>query len=380
MRRLLTLLTVVALMSLPIVGSATTGNDNYLDRFQDGDVWTGSDGSILWPSPWKEIGDDGDSKKGSVQVVSSDYCVEGKCMLIDASVLPNVGARRMADLSFFREGELCFDLNVVAGGLEVGSNLLVQVTTDGSNWTPLATYQLSESFDDHEVFDLSEYLSVGFGVRFKVTGLLTGSQVYIDNVEISGPTSEPTTTTTTVTEPTSTSSTTTITVPTTTTTHPRSATTSTTAPAAATTTAPATTTTTVSVRAGSDVTTTSTTTTTTVAADQDGSDQRDEGAVVAIASGGPPAASGLRAAARGLQANFDGKIFGKVKSTSPDLTETDFHVSFAMATEVIQSSWAWMILLGLTIAWAIVTGVERRKFESAISRLRMFAMRNGTNA
>ncbi|MGC2241892.1 MAG: hypothetical protein WA726_13755, partial [Acidimicrobiia bacterium] len=214
MRRFWVILCVLALLALPMMASATTGTDNYLDRFQDGDVWTGSDGSILWSSPWKEIGDDGDSKKGSVQVVTSGYCADGRCMSIDASLLPNVGARRMADLSFFQEAELEFDLDVIAGGLELGSNLIVQVTSDGDNWSTLHTYPLAESFTDHEAFDLSQYLCEGFGFRFKVAGVLTGAQVFIDNVEISGPTTEPTTTTTTISEPT----TTTTTIPTTTTT------------------------------------------------------------------------------------------------------------------------------------------------------------------
>ncbi|MGA7227310.1 MAG: hypothetical protein WBZ45_03750, partial [Acidimicrobiia bacterium] len=153
-------------------------------------------------------------------------------------------------------------------------------------------------------------------------------------------------------------------------------TTTSTAPTTTTTTLPTTTTTTRAVVA---VTTTSTS----VPRQEEtgGGDPvgQDAEVVIAVAAGGPPAGSGIRAAARGLQANFDGQIFGKVKGDRPDLATTDFNVDFALAAEVIEASWAWMILLGLTIAWAVVSGVERRRFESALTRLRMFAMRNGTS-
>jgi hypothetical protein len=32
-----------------------------------------------------------------------------------------------------------------------------------------------------------------------------------------------------------------------------------------------------------------------------------------------------------------------------------------MAVEVIESSWAWIVLLGLVIAYSIISGLDRRR-------------------
>ncbi|MGA8040232.1 MAG: hypothetical protein WCA93_09020 [Acidimicrobiia bacterium] len=380
MRRLRVILVVSALLALPLAALATTGTDNYLDRFQDGDVYTGSDGSLDWSGPWQEFGESDGSKKGDVRVVTSDLCKSSpQCLSMGSltTLLGDVGVSRKADTSVFGgDVELCFDIVATEGWT---GSLKVEVNGNGSGWKELETFALGSPLDEHPTFDISEYQDTNFRIRFTYDAVLSGAQVFIDNVEISGPATEPTTTTTTVSEPTTTSSTTTI--PTTTTTHPRPTTTSTTASeptttsSTTTTTAPSTTTTTRAVVA--------VTTTTTVPGQDEteggGSGQRDGEVVVAVGTGAPPAGSGIRAAARGLQANFDGEVFGKVKGDRPDLAATDFHVDFALAAEVIEASWAWMILLGLTIAWAVVSGVERRRFESTLTRLRMFAMRNGTS-
>jgi hypothetical protein len=73
-----------------------------------------------------------------------------------------------------------------------------------------------------------------------------------------------------------------------------------------------------------------------------------------------PNGSGIRAAARGLQANFQGDLFGEVRTVSA-LNGVDLQADYKMAVEVIRSSWAWMALLGLVIAWAIITGLDRRR-------------------
>jgi hypothetical protein len=47
-------------------------------------------------------------------------------------------------------------------------------------------------------------------------------------------------------------------------------------------------------------------------------------------------------------------------SISP-LTGVDFQARFSMAVEIIEASWAWIVLLSLVIAWSIVSGMDRRK-------------------
>ena len=81
-----------------------------------------------------------------------------------------------------------------------------------------------------------------------------------------------------------------------------------------------------------------------------------DGSTQAFALGG----SGIRAAARGLQADFQGDIYGEVRSVSA-LNGIDFQADFNLAVEVIEASWAWIVLLGLIIAYSIISGLERRR-------------------
>ena len=81
-----------------------------------------------------------------------------------------------------------------------------------------------------------------------------------------------------------------------------------------------------------------------------------DGSIQTFAPGG----SGIRAAARGLQANFQGDIYGEVRSASA-LNGIDFQADFNLAVEVIEASWAWIVLLGLIIAYSIISGLDRRR-------------------
>jgi hypothetical protein len=81
-------------------------------------------------------------------------------------------------------------------------------------------------------------------------------------------------------------------------------------------------------------------------------------------SDGSPDGSGIRQTARGLQADFDGGLFGEVGAISP-ITGVDFQARFSMAVEIIGASWVWMVLLALVIAWSIVSGMERRRSQLA---------------
>ncbi|MEX2651600.1 MAG: hypothetical protein WD473_04015, partial [Acidimicrobiia bacterium] len=208
MRRVLKPVLFVVAFALTIPAAATTETANYKDKF-NAIGWSGSDGSLPWSGPWQEIGDDGDEKQGKVRVVSSGNCPSGKkCMRISATLLlTDIGAMRGADLSVLEEPELCFDVVNVPDALSLpGTKLRVEVNT-GSGWSTLdgGEYDLGDEFEDHPTFDLSDFRTENFQVRFLVVGLLSTSEVFIDNVEISGELIETTTTTTTA--PTTTSTT-----------------------------------------------------------------------------------------------------------------------------------------------------------------------------
>jgi hypothetical protein len=384
MRRLTAVVVAIALMGLAVTASAhETGH--YKDKFTS-ISWHGSDGSLPWPGPWSEIGDDGDEKKGNVRVVSSGNC-SGNCMRISAltTLLGSIGAVRSADTSFLEGITLSFDVRSTSSLL--ASTLDVQVN-GGGGWVGVAQYNLAPGINEHASIDVSDFSSENFRVRFLFSGLLLSSEVYIDTVEILGTYVESTTTTTTTVPQTTTTtaSTTTTTQPSTTTTSGPAGTTSTTTPGSG---SPAPTTTTTqpgegkststTVPGDTDGSTTSTTpdsTTTTIigggpcgpgqgggpdGGDPDGSGLGDggtegDGVTNAFAPGG----SGIRAAARGLQANFQGDLYGDVRSVSA-LNGIDFQADFNMAVEVIEASWAWIVLLGLVIAYSIVSGLDRRR-------------------
>ncbi|MDP9494156.1 MAG: hypothetical protein M3P87_02855 [Actinomycetota bacterium] len=331
-------------MALPAVADEDA---NFKDKF-DSISWGGSNGSLPWSGPWLEIGDDGDEKKSNVRVVSSGNCASGNCIRFSAltTLLGSIGAERSADTSVLEDAELCFDL--MATESLFGSQLLVQVN-GGGGWVTVATYNLGAEQTDHPTIDISDYRSADFSLRFEFSGALLSSEVFIDNVEITGEMIEETTTTTTAPPTTTTTSPTTTTAPTTTTTRP---TTTTTRP-------PSTTT----VFDGESPTTT-------VTGDTSSTTPPDDSSASGLITTGdddqlPPGSdglggSGIRQAARGLQANFDSGLFGEVSAISP-ITGVDFQARFTMAVEIIEASWAWMVLLGLVIAWSIVSGMERRR-------------------
>jgi len=342
MRRALVPVLLVVTLGLALPAAAHE-NGNYKDKF-DSIGWGGSNGSLPWSGPWTEDNDDGDEKQGNVRVVSSGNCASGNCMRFSAltTLLGPIGATRDADTSVFEDAELRFDLMATAALF--GSQLLVQVD-NGGGWVTVASYNLGAAQTDSPKIDISAYRSADFSLRFQFSGVLLSSDVFIDKVEITGQMIEETTTTTTTTTP----PTTTTTPPTTTTTRPTT-----------TTTRPTTTT------SGSD----GNSSTTTTLAGSTSTTSRDDSTDSTLISAGvddelPPGSdgpegSGIRQTARGLQANFDGGLFGEVSAISP-ITGVDFQARFSMAVEIIEASWAWMVLLALVIAWSVVSGMDRRR-------------------
>jgi hypothetical protein len=326
---------------------------NYKDEFIS-IGWGGSDGSLSWSGSWTEIHDDNDEKFGSVRVVSSGNCQSGNCINITGAVLNGIGVQRTADASVIESPELCYDLLVIPG-LDLDGTLLVQAKADAS-WTTIAQHDLSEEDQEHVTLDLSDFESDQLRIRFLVTGLVTTSDVFIDNVEIAGRFTEDTTTTT---------------APSTTTTTEGDggqATTSTTKPTSSTSTTTARSTSTTRATSDTTIADPGSSTSTTVA-DTTTTSGDNSSAVIAIGGGddeqppgpgGPPDGSGIRPATRGLQADFDGSLFGQATAISP-ITGVDFQARFSLAVEMIEASWVWIVLLALVISWSIVSGMERRR-------------------
>lgn len=308
MRRLLATLAVFALMTSATAALGAVEADparlaSYLDLF--GSVsYSGSDGSISWESPWKEMGEGDGPSNGAVHVDVDPFCANMRCLQIfgQGETYSRTGLVRSADLSVFEDVDLSYDVKrLFDENLEdtleetEDAELLIQVSTDGSEWKTIDDFGLETTDPNpiHRVHGVNNWISKGFAVRFVVTGTLVG-EVFIDNVEIQGTlVPQPTTTTTT------------------------------------TTTAP-------------------TTTSTTVAA-------------VVLPPPAPPPESGIRETASGVQADFSSDLFGSMETGYPEVLEVELNADYKMAVEVIESSWVWMIGLLIVIAAAIVGGLDRRK-------------------
>lgn len=368
MRRLIVVGLVAVVLSLSVTASATS-SEHYKDRFSS-IGWGGSDGSLQWSGPWSELNDDGDEKKGSVRVVSSGHCANGNCMRI-AGILSGTGARRTAPTGDLEDLSLRYDLkNLRTLPLLDLTSLVVEVRGDGE-WVRIAEHDLGEGFSGQYTHDaLDEFRSESFQVRFLVSGAAMTSEVYIDNVEVRGVPDEELSTTTTTTAGDTTTTTTPVT---TTTTTPVTTTTTTTEPQAKTKTAeqPAassssstTTSTTIATGGRDDGATSNSPPSTTIASTttttRDATASSSATSVSAGADGGSSGGSGIRAAARGLQASFRSDLFGDVRAVD-SLGGVDLQADYAIAVEVIRSSWAWMVLLGLVTAWAMVSGLDRRR-------------------
>jgi hypothetical protein len=346
MRRALGALVVVALVAVTPVALAESDWENYLDKFSSVS-YGGSDGSLHWSKPWQEVGPERDDDPSSrpVRVAEQDGCASGRCLIIDSDPLLTVGqgAFRLADLSGFEAAKLSYAVGFDGDDdllEEATAELVVEVTTDGgTTWVPVDIVGLGNA--GLRKVDVSTFISSRFGVRFMMTGAL-GTSVLIDNVEIAG--SVPTTTTTTTTTLVST----TLTVPPTTLT---------------------TTTTTTITTQPTTSTTSATTTTTDPGGDESTTTTTEASGASAGASGGGPddptgsgdgtaesSTSGLRRTSVGIESNFETGLFGP----APEVLAFDISPGYAIAVELIEAAWHWVLALALLIAAALIKGIDRR--------------------
>jgi hypothetical protein len=326
--------TLMAVSSVALAG--TEQYESYKDLFPD-ITYSGSAGSVHWEKPWFEVGENDGPGAGMVRVYTGG-CYDHKCLIIEGrGDVGTLGAQRYADLSFFEDADLCFDVVAQLEGEEDLSEgeLWVQVTSDGETWKTVDSFNLQHLDGNarHRQKGLNNYLTDGFGVRFIVTGTLVG-EVYVDNVEIKGQfggasatTSTKTTSTTSTTEPNQTTSTIT------TTGGPETTTTGATAIATADTTS----------------TTFAQTTTTSVAA------------LVPVDPLEPPSNTGLRLTDFGVQAGYSPDWFGAMDMGTSDVLSVGLEANYSTAVEVFSTTWIWMVALLLIIAVAIVTGLDRRR-------------------
>ena len=336
------LLAVLAAMSM-LAPTALAGEYGaYRDEFKTVS-YNGSVGSLDWTSSgWAELNDDGNKTTGAVHVDPGGNCVGSNCLHIhsEGSELVGVGANRQADTSVFSWFELCYEVRY--DEFEAGTDAVLVVeksVNGGETWHPLRTHELSEDLQEHPIIEIGGPYESTI-IRFAVQGYVSG-EVFIDDVELKGTLAGSSTTTTTSPSTTTTVKATTSTTQATTTTTKATTTTSTTAP---------TTTTTVPE-------TTETTEAVVIAPPQEPPSRFD----------GPPAGSGIRETAVGLQVAFENELFGEVGFVSSDFASVDHNANFRIVAEVIEAGWVWIVVLVCLLAWATVAGLEQRRRIAAVT-------------
>lgn len=358
MRRALVLLTVLGLMLLAGAALAESGSENYLDKFSSVS-YSGSDGSLHWAGPWKEVGENDGPGSGRVRVEGSGC--SGQCLTIEASGLLTTGrgAYRLADTADFSHSSLSYKVGFNGGDPLLGlvtATLTVDATSNGGgSWSRIDSVVLgSEDDEDQRSVSVTGFASDDFGVRFLVTGSL-GAEVLIDNVEVAGEIPPPPTTTTTSTTTTTTSATTTttlITLPPPTLPKLSTTTTTTTKTTTTTTTPISSTTTTADLEANGSTTTIDPGETTTTVVAGVGGDDDDPGG----GGDGGGLQSGLLQTSIGVGSDVPRGLFG----STPEVLSFEVAPGYANAVELIEASWVWVLGLALMIAAALIRGIDRR--------------------
>lgn len=349
MRRLLGLGLAVALMVPAVAVLGEEPYEYYKDKF-DSVSFSGSNGSLVWKSPWVEFGDESEGPaEGNVRV-GSDGC-SGKCLHLEGELLGTdpYGVYRPADLSMFETVELCFEMQIDGISEAV---LSVYVTSNGSSWERVRSYPvLTNGGYHHPIVDLDEYRTEGFAVMFKVEGLLGGEVIAIDNIELKGTVVSTTSSSSTSTSSTSSTSSSTSTSSTTSTSTTSSTTTSTTTARSTSTTTP---TTTDDSRAAAASTTSSSTTT--IAATTTTSSETGAGLPPQ-----PPFDSGLRDTPGGLIADYEPGMMGDMQMAEVEVLGAEITADFSLAHEAFGEVKVWIAVLALFITAAIVSGMDWRR-------------------
>ena len=399
MRRWAAAIIVVVLLVPAVVAGASGGGaseETYKDYF-DTVSYSGNNGSLDWSGPWVEGGESDGPGSGAIRVVSSGSCHEGRCLELRGGILSQPIIRRQADLSEFVEARLHFRAHLIPAPLVSTGRLSVEVRGDGSGWSSVADYALTEAGGHSDSVDISGYLGDDFEVRFLLGGqLLLADKVYIDDVKVIGsvPVATTTSTTTTTTTTTSTTSTTTPSTPTTTSTStPGGTSPSTTTPATGTaTSSPAapsgSPTTTIDTAAGPAATGTSTTIEPGPTIVEDGQDDDSSPAVTGITTptgsipgdaptgteGDPtalavPDGSGLRLSRVGLLADYRAGMMGDMGTGEIEVLGVSLDADFSMAVEAFQATRLWIAALALVIAAALVSGMDIRRSRKGVAGL-----------
>ena len=154
------------------------GSGNYTGTDNIGQGWPQT--SSAWANNWTETGDEGTVRRqAAIQVVSNELRFGNT----GTSNETGWTVRRGVNLSGQTYANLRFHLR--DNGLTATDKLAVEVTSDGTNWVRLATFQgdqVGRTYDPiaaTSAFNISPYISANTAVRFVILNNMTGTNLLV---------------------------------------------------------------------------------------------------------------------------------------------------------------------------------------------------------
>ena len=146
-------------------------------------------GGAGWVANWQEAGEPTNPTQGDIRIVSDGG--DRSIQLTDATDSSNDSIQRTVDLSTATAASLAFDFR--NGGLDdAGEAVLVQVSSDGINYTTIAALDhTTPTSYTRFTYDISAYMSASTTVRLVAPAAMENDDfAYLDNIEITS--TEPT--------------------------------------------------------------------------------------------------------------------------------------------------------------------------------------------
>lgn len=178
------------------VGTATFGwttskplAETYRDELTNV-AFDGTNGTTDWSTnPWQEAGEADGPAAGVLRVATDGACAAGNCLRIGGGTIDARALSRAADTGEATSGMLTFSYQrrLTTCPSSGTANVRLQVTSDGTTWTTLATYHLNacETVPVAQAFDISAHLGAAMQIRFLGAGTTgTNDFLYVDDVQV----------------------------------------------------------------------------------------------------------------------------------------------------------------------------------------------------
>lgn len=164
-------------------------SQTYRDEFT-AIAYNGTNGTQDWSaSPWQEVVETDGVSAGVLQVVANAACASGNCLRIGGGTIDTRAVRRATNVSGGTAAMLTFSYRRQLATCPNTStaNVTVQVSSDGTTWASLATYNLNvcDTSQVAQAFDVTSFITATTQIRFLGAGTAGATDfIYIDNVQI----------------------------------------------------------------------------------------------------------------------------------------------------------------------------------------------------